>query len=145
MRIKPDPRLADPALEIADWILGFQQDKSGAFLNDHESDTPGYTSALYLEGIGAAACLARLTMHRHREYLESCRRGFQFLDGLIIQSRDTSLLPNPAMAIGGLRKSTRSSEVCRLHRSDCLATNSKTGATNGIFRRDPSALRRRHP
>ena len=51
-------------------------------------------------------------MHRHREYLESCRRGFQFLDGLIIQSRDTSLLPNPAMAIGGLRRSTRSSEVC---------------------------------
>jgi orotate phosphoribosyltransferase/AMMECR1 domain-containing protein len=113
-RIQPDPRLADLALEIADWILRFQQEKSGAFLNDHQSDTPGYTSALYLEGIGAAACLARLTgqMHRHREYLESCRRGFQFLDGLIIQSRDTSLLPNPAMAIGGLRKSTRSSEVC---------------------------------
>jgi orotate phosphoribosyltransferase/AMMECR1 domain-containing protein len=113
-RIKPDPCLADLALEIADWILQFQQDKSGAFLNDHQSDTPGYTTALYLEGIGAAASLAQLTgktlLQRH--YLESCRRGFQFLEGLIIQSRDTSLIPNPDMAIGGLRRSARGSEVC---------------------------------
>ena len=113
-RIKADPCFAELALAIADWILGFQQQKSGAFLNDHQSDTPGYTTALYLEGLGAAACLAMCAGNtlRHREYLESCRRGFQFLDGLIIQPRDTSLLPNPAMAIGGLRKSTRSSEVC---------------------------------
>jgi hypothetical protein len=113
-RIKPDPCLADLAFEVADWILGFQQEKSGAFLNDHQSDTPGYTTALYLEGLGAAACLARSTGDelRHRKYLECCRRGLQFLDGLIIQSRDSSLLPNPAMAIGGLRRSGRSSEVC---------------------------------
>jgi hypothetical protein len=37
-------------------------------------------------------------MHRHREYRESCRRGFQFLDGLIIQSRDTSLEGGRAVA-----------------------------------------------
>ena len=113
-RIKPDPCFADLAFQIADWILGFQQEKSGAFLNDHQSDTPGYTTALYLEGLGAAACLARSTGEelRHRDYTESCRRGLQFLDGLIIQSRDSSLLPNPAMAIGGLRRSARSSEVC---------------------------------
>jgi len=89
-------------------------EETGAFLNDHQSDTPGYTTALYLEGLGAAACLARSAGEelRHRDYLESCRRGLQFLDGLIIQSRDSSLLPNPAMAIGGLRRSARSSEVC---------------------------------
>ena len=113
-RVKPDPCFADLAFEVADWVLQFQQKKSGAFLNDHQSDTPGYTTALYLEGLGAAACLARSAgnAQRHRDYLESCRRGFQFLDGLIIQSRDASLLPNPAMAIGGLRRSSRSSEVC---------------------------------
>ena len=113
-RVKADPGLADLAFEISDWVLGFQQQKSGAFLNDHQSDTPGYTTALYLEGLAATACLARLTGNtpRQRTYLEACRRGFQFLDGLIIQSRDTSLLPNPALAIGGLRRSARSSEVC---------------------------------
>jgi orotate phosphoribosyltransferase/AMMECR1 domain-containing protein len=113
-RVKADRCLADLAFDIADWILGFQQQKSGAFLNDHQSDTPGYTTALYLEGLGAAASLSRLAGDalRQRQYLESCRRGIQFLDGLIIQPRDTSLLPNPAMAIGGLRKSTQSSEVC---------------------------------
>ncbi|HEV7876592.1 AMMECR1 domain-containing protein [Bradyrhizobium sp.] len=113
-RIKPDPCFADLAFDVADWILGFQQQKSGAFLNDHQSDTPGYTTALYLEGLAAAACLARLTgnQERHRDYIDSCRRGLQFLDGLIIQSRDASLLPNPAMAIGGLRRSARASEIC---------------------------------
>ena len=48
----------------------------------------------------------------HLDYLEACRRGLQFLDGLIIQSRDQSLLPNPALAIGGLRRSARASEIC---------------------------------
>jgi len=112
-RVKPDPDFAELTFDIADWILRFQQEKSGAFLNDHQSDTPGYTTALYLEGLGAAASLSRSAGNegRHRRYLESCRRGFQFLDGLIIQARDTSLLPDPAMAIGGLRRSARCSEV----------------------------------
>ena len=94
--------------------FGFQQHKTGAFLNDHQSDTPGYTTALYLEALGVAALLARSMGKEqlHLDYLESCRRGFQFLDGLIIQSRDQSLLPNPALAIGGLRRSARASEIC---------------------------------
>jgi orotate phosphoribosyltransferase len=112
--IKPDPDFAELAFDVADWILRFQHDKTGAFLNDHQSDTPGYTTALYLEGIGAAARLARAAGKRdlHRDYLEACRRGLQFLEGLIIQPRDSSLLPNPAMALGGLRRSARSSEIC---------------------------------
>lgn len=104
---------AELAFEVADWILHFQQQKTGAFLNDHQSDTPGYTTALYIEGIAAAAALARETGDgpRHRDYLDSCRRGLQFLDGLIIQPRDATVLPNPAMALGGLRRSSRRSEV----------------------------------
>jgi orotate phosphoribosyltransferase/AMMECR1 domain-containing protein len=113
-RIKPDPCFAELAFEVADWILCFQQQRTGAFQNDHQSDTPGYTTALYLEGLAAAAWLAASTGNepRHRAYLESCRRGLQFLDGLIIQPRDSSLLPNPALAIGGLRRSVLASEVC---------------------------------
>ncbi|MGA2289721.1 AMMECR1 domain-containing protein [Bradyrhizobium sp.] len=113
-QVNPDPCFADLAFEVADWILCFQQNKTGAFLNDHQSDTPGYTTALYLEGLGAAAWLARSSgkQQLHRDYLESCRRGLRFLDGLIIQPRDASLLPNPAMAIGGLRRSVLGSEVC---------------------------------
>jgi AMMECR1 domain-containing protein/orotate phosphoribosyltransferase len=113
-RITRDRCFGELAFEIADWILGFQQRKTGAFLNDHQSDTPGYTTALYLEGLGAAASLARTAGEdeRHRRYLEACRRGLQFLDGLVIQLRDSSLLPNPAMAIGGLRRSAQRSEIC---------------------------------
>ena len=104
---------AELAFEVADWILRFQQQKTGAFLNNHQSDTPGYTTALYIEGIAAAAALARDSGEapRHRDYLDSCRRGLQFLDGLIIQPRDATVLPNPALAIGGLRRSSRRSEV----------------------------------
>jgi orotate phosphoribosyltransferase/AMMECR1 domain-containing protein len=112
-RLRPDPRFAELAFEIADWILEFQQAKSGAFLNDHQVDTPGYTTTLYLEGLSAAASLAQRIgdAERHRRYLESSRRGFLFLDGLIIQKRDTSVLPSPEFAIGGLRQSTRKSAV----------------------------------
>jgi hypothetical protein len=113
-QVKPSVDFAELACEIAEWILCFQQKKSGAFLNDHQSDTPGYTSALYLEGIASVARLSQSAGNvlQHRKYLESCRRGLQFLDGLVIQPRDNSLLPNPEMAIGGLRRSARSSEVC---------------------------------
>jgi len=113
-KVAPDREIADLAFEVADWILGFQQHKTGAFLNDHQSDTPGYTTALYLEALGVAAALARSMGKEqlHLDYLEACRRGLQFLDGLIIQSRDQSLLPNPTLAIGGLRRSARASEIC---------------------------------
>jgi orotate phosphoribosyltransferase/AMMECR1 domain-containing protein len=122
-QVTPEPCFAELAFEIADWILGFQQRKSGAFLNDHQSDTPGYTSALYLEALGAAASLARSAGdgRRHAAYLEACRRGLQFLDGLVIQPRDSSLLPNPDLAIGGLRRSAQRSEICIDFVQHCLA------------------------
>ncbi len=112
--VRPDPDFAEIAFEVTDWVLRFQQDKTGAFINDHQSDTPGYTSALYLEAAGGAANLARSAglLRRQRDYVESCRRGLQFLDSLVIQPRDASLLPNPKMALGGLRRSARNSEIC---------------------------------
>jgi hypothetical protein len=95
--------------EIADWLLGYQQDKTGGFINDHQTGTPGYTTAVYLEGIAAALSIADGA--RRETYIDSCARGFRFLDQLIIQERDRAILPNPDYAIGGLRQGLHYSEV----------------------------------
>jgi orotate phosphoribosyltransferase len=104
-----DPQFAHMTFEIADWLLGYQQEKTGGFINDHQAGTPGYTTAVYLEGLAAAASIAR--GRRRATYLDSYARGLRFLDRLIIQERDRSILPNPDYAIGGLREGIHSSEV----------------------------------
>ena len=105
--------LAGFVFEIGDWVLGYQQTKTGGFVNDHQPDAPGYTTALYLEGIAAALKLAtaRGDEPRRARYSDSVARGFRFLDDLVIQRRDASVLPNPAFAAGGLRQSVHRSEV----------------------------------
>jgi hypothetical protein len=108
-QVTGEPQFADATFEIADWLLGYQQDKTGGFINDHQPGTPGYTTAVYLEGIAAALSIADSA--RRETYLDSCARGFRFLDQLIIQERDRSILPNPDYAIGGLRQGVHSSEV----------------------------------
>jgi orotate phosphoribosyltransferase/AMMECR1 domain-containing protein len=104
---------ADFVFEIGDWILEYQQEKTGAFINDHQSDAPGYTTALYLEGVAAGVRLAALLGDdkRHQRYVESLRRGFNFLERLVIQQRDACLLPNAEFAIGGLHQSLYASEI----------------------------------
>jgi orotate phosphoribosyltransferase/AMMECR1 domain-containing protein len=104
---------AEMVFEIGDWILGYQQEKTGGFINDHQPDTPGYTTALYLEGIAAAVPVVALTRDedRRRAYVSALTRGFSFLDRLTIQERDRAILPNPDFAIGGLRQGLYYSEV----------------------------------
>ncbi|HSL52989.1 MAG TPA: AMMECR1 domain-containing protein [Pyrinomonadaceae bacterium] len=108
-QVTGERNFADMVFEIADWLLGYQQDKTGAFINDHQSDTPGYTTAVYLEGIAAALKIADRT--RYDAYLNSLTRGFGFLDQLIIQERDRSILPNIDYALGGLRQGLYYSEI----------------------------------
>ncbi|HYK05888.1 MAG TPA: AMMECR1 domain-containing protein [Thermoanaerobaculia bacterium] len=108
-QVTGESHFADMTFEIADWLLGYQQDKTGGFINDHQPGTPGYTTAVYLEGIAAALSIADST--RRETYFDSCARGFRFLDQLIIQERDRSILPNPDYAIGGLRQGLHYSEV----------------------------------
>ncbi|MGH8907593.1 MAG: AMMECR1 domain-containing protein [Egibacteraceae bacterium] len=110
--------LADAALtafayEVADWALQFQSRGTGAFLNDHQSDSPGATTALYLEGLAAvwAAAEAEADAAGQRRYRSACERALRFLDRLVYQERDASVLPNPDWAIGGLRTSLTSSDV----------------------------------
>lgn len=109
-QITGDNQFAEMVFEIADWPLGYQQDKTGAFINDHQSNTPGYTTAVYLEGIAAALPVAKGTAH-YQTYRDSCARGFAFLDRLIIQERDRAILPNPDFAVGGLRQGLHYSEI----------------------------------
>ena len=127
-----DPQFANFVFEIADWLLGYQQDKTGAFINDHQSNTPGYTTAVYLEGIAAALSIEQvrkrglppqlqeqgqaalpdlLFSNGSNRYYNSFARGFAFLDQLIIQERDRAILPNLDFALGGLRQGLHYSEV----------------------------------
>lgn len=104
---------AEMVFEIGDWLLGYQQNKTGAFINDHQSATPGYTTAVYLEGVAAALQVAASLEDntRYQAYFDSLTRGFGFLDRLIIQERDQSILPNIDYALGGLRQGVYYSEI----------------------------------
>jgi AMMECR1 domain-containing protein/orotate phosphoribosyltransferase len=106
-------QFADLVFEVGDWIVQYQQETTGAFINDHQTDTPGYTTALYLEGIavGARVAAALSDERRQRRYLESLNRGFAFVERLTIQPRDAAILPNAEFAIGGLRQSVYASEI----------------------------------
>ena len=105
-------RESEFVFEIADWILQFQQAKTGAFITDHQPDTPGFTTAVYLEAVGAAYHTAvECAPSRCRRYDDAWQRGIQFLDRLIIQDRDSSLLPNCGYAAGGVRENLYSGHV----------------------------------
>ncbi len=101
------------AYEVADWALRFQSSKTGAFLNDHQPDSPGATTAVYLEGLAAVwrAATAEGDDDRAARYRAACDRALLFLDRLVYQDRDTPVLPNPAWAIGGVRTSLTASDV----------------------------------
>lgn len=112
-QVTADSDFSDFVFEIGDWLLGYQQEKTGGFINDHQPDAPGYTTALYLEGTGAALNLAASLGDSARadKYGAAASSGFRFLDRLIIQQRDAHVLPNPKFAAGGLRQSIHRSEV----------------------------------
>jgi AMMECR1 domain-containing protein len=112
-RVTGETHFAEMVFEIADWLLGYQQEKTGGFINDHSAETPGYTTAVYLEGIAAALTVAASLNDkaRHQTYFQSFARGLEFLDRLIIQERDAPVLPNPDYAIGGLRRGIYYSEI----------------------------------
>jgi orotate phosphoribosyltransferase len=105
-KIQPDPEFSSLVFEIGDWILEFQNEKAGSFMTDHQPDTPGFTTAVYLEGIGAAAGIAM-----HDKYSVAYAQGMQFLERLTILPSHASVLPNSECAIGGLRQSLYTSFV----------------------------------
>jgi hypothetical protein len=112
-RVDRDAEQARVAFDICDWALTHQSETSGAFLNEHQPDTPGATTALYLEALASAAELAAGLRERPRQkrYLEASARAVAFLDSLVLQERDAASLPNARQAIGGVRMSRERSEV----------------------------------
>jgi hypothetical protein len=103
---------ADFVFEVVDWVLEFQHARTGAFLTDHQPDPPGFTTAVYLEAVGAAIHVAEcFDPDRQPRYEEAWRSGFAFLDCLLIQDRDESVVPNPGYASGGLRESLYSGHI----------------------------------
>jgi orotate phosphoribosyltransferase/AMMECR1 domain-containing protein len=100
-----DPVITAVAFEVADRAVPHQSLRTGGFLNDHQRDAPGATTALYLEGIAAARAAAERLGDAAREarYRAVCARGVGFLDELVYQERDAAVLPNPEWAVGGLR------------------------------------------
>jgi AMMECR1 domain-containing protein/orotate phosphoribosyltransferase len=112
-RVLREPHFASYVFEIADWLVGYQQVEGGGFLNEEQQDTPGYTTVLYLEGLGVATRLAEAIGDHPRatRYRAACEKGFRFVHGLVIQAPMTTLLPNPAWAIGGVRTSLLQDQV----------------------------------
>jgi orotate phosphoribosyltransferase/AMMECR1 domain-containing protein len=117
-RLTQKRELADLLFEITDWILTFQQTHEaqstrGGFLTDHQPGTPGFTTAVYLEAVAAALDVASAISDtaRERRYDKAWQLGFEFLDRLIVQERDSSILPNAEYAIGGLREDLYSGHV----------------------------------
>ena len=112
-QLRGQKEYAEFVCEVADWLLGYQQDKTGGFINDHQPGAPGYTTAVYLEGIAAALQVAASMgdSERQKTYSDSFARGFAFLDRLIIQERDRAILPNLDFALGGLRQGIHYSEI----------------------------------
>ena len=112
-RLTGDPAHAALAFEVADWVLGFQQEKSGGFLGDLQPDAPGYSTGVFLEGVAAALALAHALGDGERaaRYRRSATRGLAFLDTIVYQERDRALLPDLARALGGVRMSRTASDV----------------------------------
>jgi orotate phosphoribosyltransferase/AMMECR1 domain-containing protein len=112
-RVTRDARFAEFVFEIADWLLTYQQEKTGAFVGDHQPETPGYMTAVYLEAVAAASNLAAAVGDeaRRRTYTRAFERGLRFLDRLVIQTRDASVLPGAPYAVGALRRAIHYSEV----------------------------------
>jgi AMMECR1 domain-containing protein/orotate phosphoribosyltransferase len=137
--LRHESQLATLLFEIGDWILGHQQEKTGGFLSDDQPDAPGYTSALYLEGIGAALPVARATdPARHDGYWDAYLRGLKFLHRITIQPAHAAILPNTDYAIGGLRMCLDSSFV-RIdfvqHGLSCVLERFTSFSDSGVARR----------
>ena len=107
--ITSDPEWAEFAFEIGNSLLPDQSNRSGEFL----SDSPGDSTMLYLEAVGAAIRTANAAgdVQARDRFVDAWCRGLSFLERLVYQSRDGSLLPNPAFAIGGVRLSDTTTEV----------------------------------
>jgi orotate phosphoribosyltransferase/AMMECR1 domain-containing protein len=123
LRLRDDARDAEVAYAVADEILRFQHDDTGAFENEHQPDTPGFTTALYIEGVAAAARIAaaRGDKARAKRYAAACRRGCAFVERLVLGADDEPVLPDPTRADGAVLPSPHAATVRVDYASHALA------------------------
>lgn len=112
-RVTGEPDHAALVFEVGELALAYQLEKTGGFANELLPEGPGFTTALFLEGIAAAVGLARRMRDTARmdAFRSSLARGLGFLDRLVYQARDAFLLPEPSWALGGVRSHERASDV----------------------------------
>jgi hypothetical protein len=105
--------IAQIAFRVVDWALPYQQRSSGGFINGEQPDSPGCSTAIYLEGLAAALELAIAVGDRERadRYRAACLAALRFIDELTYQERDRCFLPAPDRAYGGVRLSRTAGEV----------------------------------
>ena len=113
-RLRRDRTLLGLALELADAFLPNQSQADGGFLHEGAPEGgAGATTAVLLEGVAAGRAAARALgdAGRVRRYGAALDRGVGYLDRLTLQERDRALLPDPDLALGGLRTSPRRGDV----------------------------------
>lgn len=96
----------EDAEALAAETMRFQSKLDGSFLTGQQDDCPGCTSLPPLEGL-AAVFRANPTPRLRR----SLEEGTRFIDSLVYQQKDVPLLPNPELALGGVRQSHVSGQV----------------------------------
>ena len=93
------------AFDAADWAIGRQLEKNGAFLEDMSPDEPSFNTGFVAEGIAGAwrAALALGDDERANRYEDSWRRAAQFVATLTLHPGDVFCFTHPERALGGVR------------------------------------------
>jgi orotate phosphoribosyltransferase/AMMECR1 domain-containing protein len=104
-RLTANPNHSAFVFELADWALGWQLEKSGAFVTDLWPSGPSFHTAFIAEGIAAAWDLAKSVGDEERAEKYGCswRNAMQFVGTLMLSDKDMYCMRNPARALGGVR------------------------------------------
>jgi AMMECR1 domain-containing protein/orotate phosphoribosyltransferase len=108
-----DPEQAALALEICDWALPWQHEKSGAFLCDLLPEGFSFHTGFIAEGVAEAWKLAaRLNdFERVDRYRRATTEALRFMNQIILRPEDGFCLAEPDRAVGGVRAAVFLSEV----------------------------------
>jgi hypothetical protein len=99
--------------EVADWMTERQLRADGSFLTDMCPTGPSWHTACAAIGV-AAACRAAVEIgdaERADRYATSWRDALRFLDRLIVRPDDAYWMPDPVIAVGGIRATVASYEM----------------------------------
>jgi hypothetical protein len=107
------PEYAVFVFEMADYLLEWQHERTGAFMADLGSPGLSFHTGWLCEGLADAWRLAEEHGDgaRATRYAHGCDAGFRFLQRLFIRDEDTFCTPRPDLARGGVRGALNTSEV----------------------------------